>query len=152
MKKYQVTDNGGLQFVVYKYSDKIEVYNDNMDLLLTIGSYEKVFTPIMDKDIDGPVLIKIRDNKYIYISYEVYLFDTINNDEIIEFYPNIGNSGVFYAYCIGEKYTYLLIENEYIPNEKRVTIDPYDHYYNHHKLYKNNEFKDLLYTLICRSE
>jgi hypothetical protein len=66
----------------------------------------------------------------MYIGDAVKTFEPIKDDLILDYQSPIGNSDVPYPYAVGEKYTYLMIENVYIDNAAlNKKEDPYKQYY-----------------------
>ena len=99
------------------------------------GGYGKYF--------DGnSILLHISKNKYIFIGWNIYSFET-KNDKILEYHSPVGNSDVPYPVAVGEKYVYFLIENCYLPRTEFEDFPKkyswHDHAYS--KLYGSNEFE-----------
>lgn len=107
--------------------------NNNSTQLIKISHYKKIFIGIDNNpDDDGnSILIQLSDNKYVSIGFNIVTFEI--DDQIINHYSPIGNNDVPYPYFVGEKNTYLILENQYISNDKIIndgTIDyPYNQYY-----------------------
>ena len=71
--------------------------------------------------------MKISDKnpyKYLYIGSEIYSFNTIEDDVIIDYFSDIGNNDVPYPYAIGEKYIYFMLERYCV--EKFLFTEPED--------------------------
>lgn len=152
--RYFTHANGGRPFEVEDYGNKVIVYKQTYEeeddipfhwirekKLFEIP-YKKIF--VGDNDLNyekyvkkgkgskgNSILLKHKEkNKYTYIGSDIREFKTINGDLIKKYYSPIGNNDVPYPYAIGEKYTYLMIEQVYIPNEKLdFTLDIYGQYY-----------------------
>lgn len=155
---YEIHDNGGRPFLVqvFKSGSKVAVYKqgsygENLDksaptkLLLTIP-YQKIFIGEnnnksqfgIGKAKGNTILLQLSQGKYQIIGNmgSIQTFSTPDSDIITKYYSPIGNSDIPYPFAIGNKYTYLLVENKYIPNElldyshlKMNALYPYDHYY-----------------------
>ena len=139
-KSYFIHDNYSMPFKVtinkneirvYKYYDCNEKYNI---LVHTINNYLNVFigTAAKKKFKGNTILVQIDTNSYIYIGGMIYSFEI--DDQIIEYISPIGNNDVPYPYAIGTKYTYLMLEQFYVPNNKLNVEDPYQQYYAHDKV------------------
>lgn len=158
-KKYYILQNGGKPYLVYvgkknikiyKNSDKFyvdEEYNYEINMwtyIELIRKYKslKTFIGYSPKNnmtiysgghgerFDGnSILIKIKNNKYVYIGPEIFSFKT--DDDIIEYISPVGNSGVPYPYAIDNKGKYyLLIEGVILNDIPKYNInDPYEYYY-----------------------
>ena len=152
--RYFTHANGGRPFEVEDYGNKVIVYKQTYEeeddipfhwirekKLFEIP-YKKIF--VGDNDLNyekyvkkgkgskgNSILLEHKEkNKYTYIGSDIREFKTINGDIIKKYYSPIGNNDVPYPYAIGEKYTYLMIEQVYIPNEKLdFTLDIYGQYY-----------------------
>jgi hypothetical protein len=153
--RYFTHANGGRPFEVEDYGNKVIVYKQTYEeeddipfhwirekKLFEIP-YKKIF--VGDNDLNyekylkkgkgskgNSILLehKKEKNKYTYIGSDIGEFKTINGDVIKKYYSPIGNNDVPYPFAIGEKYTYLIIEEVYIPNEKLdFTLDIYGQYY-----------------------
>jgi len=82
------------------------------------------------------VLLKLQNNKYIFIGESIFSFSTPSNDKITSFSSPMGNSAVPYPFAVGHKYTYLFLEHIYVPNSTLRDFDtdlqdPYDWFYQH---------------------
>lgn len=150
MKTYTIHDNGGKPFLVGDFGGKVVVYkqdyNEDMEeytlgkKLLEIG-YKKIFVGDNTLEQEGyepkgegkgnSILLQLSKNKYMFIGWKIETFATPDGDEILRYYSPIGNNDVPYPYAIGKKYTYLMIENVYLPNEVLEMYDVYGHYYGH---------------------
>lgn len=159
MRYYYVHDNGGRPFKVKIYPNhKINIFkftdvNKNGqriydELALEIPKYEKIF---IGKDPENlffsgnSILIKIKDHEYIFVGFIIYKFQPL--DDILEYISPVENNDVPYPYAIGEKNTYLMINYVYIPNNKLLSSDPYNQYYDHKKKYKNEKILEHKYTI-----
>lgn len=126
MKKiYKIHDNFGRPFKVEIDKDiKIFANDETNKLILVLKKYEEIF---IGKPDGNSILIKLSVHRYIYIGYIIYSFSI--PDEIISYKSPIGNNDVPYPYAIGTRYTYLMIEDIFLPNQMIGTNSPYDVYY-----------------------
>ena len=70
------------------------------------------------KKFDGnSILLKIANNRYVFIGAYVYEFST-NNDNIIAYRSPVGNNDVPYPFAYGEKNVYFMLDETYIPYTK----------------------------------
>lgn len=153
---YFTHDNGGRPFkvevdtenkniVIYDedgYFGDDGVYVDQYPCpILKIPSYEKIFIGESHGDfgLGNSILIKIKNNIYIYVGEYIYSFEI--DDEIINYESPIGNSDVPYPYAIGDKYVYLMIEQVKINKNDLQTNDPYTHYYYLKKQFNDKDLK-----------
>jgi len=126
-KFYQTQSNGDRPFVVNKddhgrtFIYKKDVYIPEIKDIMS-GSRE---------DDDSSVLLKIDKNKYVFVGYEAYEFET--PEEITKFYSPIGNSNVPYPVAISDSFVYFMLDKIYINrNEFSKDIDwrdAYSYYY-----------------------
>ena len=150
MKSYAIHDNGGKPFLVGDLGGKVVVYkqefNEDMEEY-TLGkklleiSYKKIFVGDNTLEQEGyapkgegkgnSILLQLTKNKYMFIGWKIETFKVPDGDEILNYYSPIGNNDVPYPYAVGKKYTYLMIENVYLPNEVLEMHDVYAHYYGH---------------------
>jgi hypothetical protein len=142
---YMMHDNYNNPFAIQLIGKQVYIYEvdtkDKKENFFLIGK-----VPIRNKNdvmigIDNnhkfhgnSVIIKLKNNKYIFIGYAIYEFQTTDN--ILNFYSPIGNSDVPYPYAVGEKFTYLMIEGVCIDNrylKSFISSDknslPYSYYY-----------------------
>lgn len=144
VKTYNIIDNGSDSFVADVSSSKVEVFRQKFiydkesdkefyerDKKVIDTPYKKIF--IGDNDLPSlkkekavapkgmypgnSILICVGVGKYIFIGYEIYSFETIDKEEIKEYYSPVGNSVVPYPYAIGKNYTYFMLDKVYVPNE-----------------------------------
>lgn len=150
-KMYTIHDNGGEPFVVVDLGERVAIYKNkfdqqteeySVDKKLMDVPYKKIF--VGDNDMGYPgyapkgegkgnsILLQLTKEKYMFIGWNISTFDIVKGDEIIKYYSPIGNSDVPYPFAVGRKYTYLMIENVYLPNEVLdFSNDVYGHYYGH---------------------
>ena len=115
------------------------------DLIMT-DPYKKIW--IGDNDLKDPhydkkggwkgnsILLKLPGPGYKYIGESIFTFQP--EDVIEKYYSPMGNSGVPYPSAVGKKYTYLMIENVYIPNDVLdLKVDAYQQYYGFGEKYKD---------------
>jgi hypothetical protein len=138
-KSYKILDNGSEPFIANVYPTNVEVYkqkytliNNNIEKYIVDKKiinipYTDIF--IGDNTLKDPsyapkgmwpgnsLLIKIKNDNYIHVGREIYSFETIDKENIKEYYSPVGNSVVPYPYAIGENYTYLMLDRVAIPNK-----------------------------------
>jgi hypothetical protein len=129
-KIYKPLDNGGHPFIVY-VNKEIEITRENGKKLCRIP-YKKLFAS------NGTSLLVKKRDEYIYIGANIKSFKA--HDEIKTFYSPVGNAEVVYPYAVGDKYTYLMVEDKYIPNEFLTKEDPYKQYYDFENVYKIKKY------------
>lgn len=145
---YKTTKNGNDIFAVYDYKDKVDIYKLDYDKKLDnyiIGKkiksfkYQKIF--VGDNSLSlknyvkkgqekgNTILLEITDKKYIYIGEVIKEFNLIGDDSIKKYVSPVGNSYLPYPYIVGTNYSYLMLENKYIPNNlldlKKCVYDQY---------------------------
>ena len=146
-KKYFTLNNGGYKFIVEDYGNKVIIYNilEDDDYKINNGQkikeikYQEIFfgkpSPkiLLDYEIykkGNSILLQINKGIYIFIGTKIFSFTTNDKEKIIKFISPIGHSSVPYPYAIGEKYTYLLVENVYLDNSLLdLSNDVYTQYY-----------------------
>lgn len=152
---YETHDNGGRPFRLINKNDTIiifeQIYDDGQIagiILLILNKYNKIFIgedPSLDPYFKGNsnlIYVSKRKTgyKYIFVGDEIYSF--ITEDRIIEYHSLVGNSNVPYPYAIGEKYTYLMIEEVCIENKNRNDDNPYSQYYDYNQKFSNKSKKE----------
>jgi hypothetical protein len=139
---YKIHENGEIPFLVYDYGTKVDIYkhtNNTSKKILDL-KYKKIFIGDNMLKFSGyaaktrykgnTILLEISPNEYVYIGNQIKAFETKLDDIIKRYVSPIGNSDVPYPYAIGENFTYLMLENKYIPNEfVDLTKDVYAQYY-----------------------
>jgi len=150
MHKYYIHNNGGKPFLVSINNNDVKIYknlsNDNQPFLkFKVEKYFIGKSPLNKmtkfsgghgKKFDGnSILLKLSDNKYIYIGPEIYSFKPL--DEIIQYVSPVGNNDVPYPYAIdASNNVYLMIEyvilRDVDPNKN--DWDPYRQYYNNNTI------------------
>lgn len=86
------------------------------------------------------ILVGIKDNNYMYIGTNIYLFKT--DKPIIKFYSIVGRSDVVYSFAYSDNKLYLLIESVYMNvDDWNKKDDPYDLYYNKKSGVKFTKYK-----------
>ena len=98
------------------------------------------------KYFDGnTILVKIDENKYIYIGGVIYSFTT--DYEITKFISPVGNNDVPYPYAIDIKNNYYIMLDATIMSVNHKIDNPYDYYYfkkdKINKIYKFKNVKEL---------
>ena len=174
MKDFYITHhNGSTPFRVeydrkYLYAFKERPFEDDEDpedddfdfselysnTPCVVVPYKQVFTGEDDEEMaaedfeEGNTVLAVANNGTgIYIGNDIYIFKP--KDKILRYYSPIGPNDVPYPYAVGEKYTYLMIENRYVANN--VLVDnPYMQLYDHQGKYKHTKkhFKKLKTKII----
>lgn len=57
-------------------------------------------------------LIHVKGSSYIHVSLNMVQFNTPDKDVIVDYYCDLGNSGVTYPFAIGKKYAYSFAMND----------------------------------------
>lgn len=154
--KVEVNDN---EIIIYGEDDYVDIetgkdIRDYPNIVQKITNYHNIFIGKTEyKDGKGnSLLIKLTDNKYVFIGEYIYEFNT--DDNIIKYMSPIGNNDIPYPYAIGEKNIYLMIEKVKV-DKKHILLygeytNPYDHYYNHYNIYDNSMFIKFNYNMIVQ--
>jgi hypothetical protein len=129
-KTYTPIDNGGYPFIV-NVNKEIEVINKEKKVFRS--SYEKIFV-----GKNGSSILVKKPNEYVFIGAKIKSFKAL--DEIKTFHSPLDNASVVYPYAVGNKYTYLMIEDKYIPNDVLEKGDPYKQYYDFAKTYNIKKY------------
>lgn len=68
----------------------------------------------LDKNfgLGNSILIHLKDKRYVFIGHKLYEFEV--DDEIVEYYSNIGNNDVPYAVAVGKNNVYFMSDLQYI--------------------------------------
>lgn len=70
-----------------------------------------------DAVYDGnTILIDLGEEKYVYISENIYLFVIPKNDKILKFFSRLAN-GIPYTVAVGKKNVYFLDSLQYVPRK-----------------------------------
>jgi hypothetical protein len=153
-KVYYVHDNGGRPFKVVANSKGIQIYKeDYVEYEDRLDNYEPTYGQMIFqfKNMLGywtgfdsspykmngnSILIKISDNKYVSVGWEIYQFET--DDEIVDYVSPVGNSDVPYPVAFGEKDVYFMLDKQLVKHdelETEVTVanaeDLYGEFYGH---------------------
>lgn len=155
-KSYKIHDNGGRPFTVLIKGKNIEVIQHKhrfernksgkfVDIeeppkeVLSVKA-EKAFigkkSPtggydgLTLKEAEGNTILLKVGPKYIYIGSEIFEFTPMPNDEIQEYYSDIGNNDVPYPYAVGKTHIYIMlnhvaVEKSYFDMKK----DIYEQFY-----------------------
>lgn len=147
---YEIIDNGGIPFLVFDYGSHADIYNQHYDEetkdyeiqgKIMETKYSRIF--VGDNDLNDPdydlekgsgrgntILLQTGKDTYMYIGDGIRSFTTKDGDVIQKYYSPVGNSAVPYPYAVGQKYVYLMLDNEYEPVEDfDLTKDVYTQYY-----------------------
>ncbi len=160
--RYQIHDNGGRPFFVDVAGSKVTVSKnmntgswDNKGIYKEIEAPPKKLFEITAKQIfigkkskaggyDGlppskavgnSILLKLSTGKYMFIGHEIFEFQTVDREDIQEYYSDIGNSDVPYPYAIGKGHVYIMldkvsVDKSYFDLKQNI----YDQYYKKEKL------------------
>jgi hypothetical protein len=83
------------------------------------------------------VLLKIQDNRYVFVGDCIYEFDTLDGDVIVDYHSLVGNNDVPYPVALGEKYAYFMLDRKCIPLSEipkeiqESMFDAYTFFYGH---------------------
>ena len=147
---YEIIDNGPIPFVVFDYGGRVDVYNQHYDEAtneyemqgkIMDSKYIKIF--VGDNELNEPdydlekgsgrgntILLQTGKDEYTYIGDGIRSFRTKDGDVIEKYYSPVGNNAVPYPYAVGQKYVYLMLDNEYEPVEDfDLTKDVYTQFY-----------------------
>ena len=147
---YEIVDNGAIPFIVFDYAGHVDVYNQHYDEetneyemqgKIMDSKYIKIF--VGDNELNEPdydlekgsgrgntILLQTGKDEYTYIGDGIRSFRTKDGDVIEKYYSPVGNNAVPYPYAVGQKYVYLMLDNEYEPVEDfDLTKDVYMQYY-----------------------
>ena len=147
---YEIIDNGPIPFVVFDYGGRVDVYNQHYDQetneyemqgKIMDSKYIKIF--VGDNELNAPdydlekgsgrgntILLQTGKDEYTYIGDGIRSFRTKDGDVIEKYYSPVGNNAVPYPYAVGQKYVYLMLNNEYEPVEDfDLTKDVYTQFY-----------------------
>lgn len=159
-KTYYTHNNGGRPYKVVIEGKIVYIYkseNNNYNTLVKIYLTEKIFigkstglnswtdqknyifdhTIYESKLFDGnSVLLKLVDDKYVFIGHEIYEFKLKNDDIVQEYYSAVGNNDVPYPVILGQKNIYYMLDKKYVERkyfpENMQSIDwesSYDKFY-----------------------
>lgn len=135
-KIYRPIDNGGYPFIVNVNKDIEVIYKEKR---VFQSYYQKIFI-----GKNGTSILIKKPSEYIFIGNKIKSFKALDN--IKSFHSPLDNAGVVYPYAIGDKYTYLMIEDKYIPNDLLKKEDPYKQYYDFEKIYNIKKYAIKLKT------
>lgn len=146
---WETHDNGGRPFIVEEFPSKVIVYKQEFNFdtdsynpreklfeqpykKLYIGDKPKWQEPLnWYSDFKGnSILVKMSKTNYMFIGHEIYEFETKDDDEILEFWSEVGNSDVPYPFAVGTNYVYFFLDHEAIPKDYfSLDKDMYEQYY-----------------------
>ena len=137
-KIYYTHNNGNRPYkvimegkIVYIYKSEKNNYNTLVKIYLTekifigkstgLNSWSNKKNYIFDHTIyesklfDGnSILLKLVDNKYVFIGHEIYEFKLKNDDIVEEYYSAVGNNDVPYPVILGKKNVYYMLDKKYV--------------------------------------
>ena len=125
-RTYLIHDNGGQPFKVVANKDGLVVYkhtdddNDDEiyeDVVLEFGPNEFLgywygFDSSPYEMHGNSILIKVTDNQYISVGWNIYQFDT--DEKIKDYVSPVGNSDVPYPVAYGSEYVYFMLDEKKI--------------------------------------
>lgn len=142
-KIYYVHDNGSRPFKViinnraihiYKFSYESEKYDTDIIKITKYSGYWYGYDSSGYRQHGNSILIKISDNEYIFVGWEIYSFKT--NNPIIDYISPLGNSDVPYPIAYNDSYVYFMLDKRYVSiDELDIDINVpnalniYDSYY-----------------------
>jgi hypothetical protein len=114
-KIYWIKDNGACPYYVHVTNDIITINTRESHLVAYLSKYEKIFIGKNNGFEDGNCILIKLDNRYIHVGLEIYQFET--DDEILDFYSEVGNHSVSYPVAVGKKYAYFMLDRKYLSKE-----------------------------------
>ncbi|XWV25752.1 hypothetical protein QJ857_gp1336 [Tupanvirus soda lake] len=149
VREYLIHDNGGRPFKVVANKNNIRIYKGQYDEDIDEDIYNEMILEFTE--IDGywddfdsspykmhgnSVLIKLSDNEYVSVGWEIYRFKT--NEVILDYVSPVGNSDVPYPVAFSENYVYFMLDKEMIKIVDLETVvsvqnaeELYGEYYGH---------------------
>ena len=138
-KIYITHDNGYRPYLVDVNSTRVNISINKTKKILGIiplDDIDFIFIGISEnmKWSEGnSVLLKCKNNRYIFIGHIIYEFTT-NKDDIISYYSYVGNNNVPYPVAVGKNNYYFMLEQEYVnkkefPKNINIEKDAYGLYY-----------------------
>jgi len=165
IEEYSILKNSEIFYKIFinNKTKTIKLYqlNDNT-LVLNVKHFDKIFigkskknkltslSKGFGKKYDGnSILIKLKENTYLFIGQIIYYFTIDEDEEILSFYSPIGNNLLPYPYAISNKNVFFLIESKKkkledfpIKINKSINEDLYYYFYtNINKSYKIHNIK-----------
>ena len=149
-RTYLIHDNGGRPFKVVANKDGLVVYKNKFDevgedlyedIVLQLGpneflGYWSGFDSSPYKMHGNSILIKVTNNQYISVGWNISQFDT--DEEIKDYVSPVGNSDVPYPVAYGSEYVYFMLDMKKIKKsdlEFDATVanaeDLYGEFYGH---------------------
>lgn len=157
IKRYYTHDNGDRPFIVKVRGKNVEIWKRNKKYEDTTRGFDNdtkgilvakytVADVIPGKDvpcarergekncpcrpINGTtILLKLSQNKYVYIGAFVYEFTLMPGDKFEKYYSLLGNNDVPYPVLKCEKYVYMMLDRVAIPCGDFVVCNWPDAYY-----------------------
>jgi len=141
-KIYITHDNGYRPYLVDVNSTRVTISINKTKKILGIiplDDIDFIFIGISEnmKWSEGnSVLLKCKNNRYIFIGHIIYEFTT-NKDDIISYYSYVGNNNVPYPVAVGKNNYYFMLEKEYVnkkefPENINIEKEAYGLYYRHY--------------------
>jgi len=160
-KRYEIHDNRNVPFfvdvdgktvTVFKNMDTfekvngtfIDIHNPEKELFTVKANEIYIGKKSPTGDYDGldprygqgnSILLKI-GSKYRYIGHEIYDFEPVKGDSILQYYSDIGNNDVPYPYAIGKTHIYIMLDKEAVEKSYFDMNEPiYEQYYYEHSIH-----------------
>jgi hypothetical protein len=137
MRRYKVHYNGSRPYTVTVIpSTKQLMIGDDSDRLIKSTKYRQIWLGNTPSPVGAPrspghsVLAELPSGELLFVCHKVMTFHMEKGDAPVKYVSYVGNNDVVYAYLVGERNTYMLLENEAIPNEfLDAKKDAYGQYY-----------------------
>ncbi len=150
---YKTHDNGGRPFsvhidtisnIVRVFRNKYDDDNDDDDNINENEIYSTSYIQYWigksscgNSEFDGnSILVLVDDNKYVYVGECIYSFKSYA--KIVSYISDVGNNDVPYPYAKDEEgNVYLMIEDIVLTKINTDCVDPYDYFYSHSLITKD---------------
>lgn len=128
-KRYEIYDNGGVPFLVDQYGDHVVVYKQDYNfetntleppVELFKKNYKHIFIGDKPKwqhplnwrpEFKGnSILLETTPNTYVYIGADICEWKPVEGDTIVEYFSEMGNSGVPYPFAVGKTHVYFMAD------------------------------------------
>lgn len=114
-KSYIIYGDGSKSFRITEYNQTISISKkDGRDpmKIVDFDGYWYGFDSSPYKMDHTSILIKLSNYKYMFVGWEIYIFET--SDRIIDFVSTITNSNSLYPIAYGEHNVYFILEKRFI--------------------------------------
>ncbi len=136
--RYITHNNGCRPFIIFKNkkTNKVSIYRHMYLLNLDDRIYKKIYNKKILYDIKvqsytvkrllvgederfpgNSVLLDLGNSRYVFIGHCIYEFSIEADDEIINYFSEVGNSDVPYPVAISRKNAYFMLYKEYLPKD-----------------------------------